>query len=117
MSTKAGIKKYNAFITKIKDLEPKICCFVATGAPEPSLAEVTDDEPDADDEKSTNSSATSVQGEDEGRQESEPPTQVNFQNQPNMRGVSIKQDRPLDNDREELYRLHVRTGHLPFSKL
>jgi hypothetical protein len=115
MSTKAGtIKKYNAFITKIEDFEPKICCFAATGAPEPSVAEVTDNEPDADDKKSTNSSTTPAQGEDEGRQESEPPTQVNFQNQPNMKGVLIERDRPLDDDHEELYRLHVSHWALVF---
>jgi hypothetical protein len=115
MSTKAGIKKYNAFVTKIEDLEPKICCFVATGSPEPSVAEVTDDEPNADDEKSVDSSSTAMQ--DEERQESEPPTQVNFQDQPNMKEVSIEQDKPLDDNRAEQYRLHVRSRHLSFSKL
>jgi hypothetical protein len=102
-------------VTKIEDLEPKICCFVATGSPEPSVAEVTDDEPDADDEKSVNSSSATTQ--DEERQGSEPPTQANFQDQPNMKGVSVERDTPLNDDREELYRLHVRTGHLSFSKL
>jgi hypothetical protein len=44
MSTAAGVKKYNAFIAKVEDLEPDICCFAATGAPEPSVTKVTDDE-------------------------------------------------------------------------
>jgi hypothetical protein len=67
MSTKAGIKKYNTFVAKVKDLEPKVCCFVATGTPKPSVAEVTDDEPDADDEKSVNSSSTTARDEAEER--------------------------------------------------
>jgi hypothetical protein len=62
------------------------------------------------------SSSTTTQAEEQ--QESDPPTQVNFQDQPNMKGVSVvERDKPLDDDREELYRLHVRTGHLSFSKL
>jgi hypothetical protein len=60
MSTTAGIKKYNAFVAKVEDLEPKVCCFVATGAPEPSAAEVTDDKPDADDKKIVNSLLTTA---------------------------------------------------------
>jgi hypothetical protein len=113
MSTKAGIKKYSAFVTKIEDLEPKICCFVATGSPEPSVAEVTDSE--SDNGGSSDESTTTTQTEE--CQESDPSTQVNFQDQPNMRGISLERDQPLDNDRDELYRLHVRTGHLSSSKL
>jgi hypothetical protein len=117
MSTKAGIKKYSTFVTKIEDLQPKIYCFAATGTPEPSVVEVTDDEPNADDEKSVNSSSTTAQDKDEERQEGEPPTQANFQDQPNMRGVSIKRDKPLDDDSAKCYRLHVHSGHLSFSKV
>jgi hypothetical protein len=113
MNTKAGIKKYSAFVTKIEDLEPKICCFVATGSPEPSVAEVTDDE--TDDEVSSVGSTTTTQTGNS--QENDLPTQVNFQDQPNMRGVSLERDKPLDNDEDELYRLHVRAGRLSFSKL
>jgi hypothetical protein len=113
METKPGIKKYSAFVTKIEDLKLKICCFVATGSPEPSVAEVTDDE--SNNKESVDSSSTV--SKDEEQQETEPPAPVNFQDQPKMRGVSMERDKPLDNDQEELYRLHVRTGHLSFSKL
>jgi hypothetical protein len=44
MTTKPGIGKYAAFAAKITSLEPTICCFVATGAPQPSVAEVTNDD-------------------------------------------------------------------------
>jgi hypothetical protein len=117
MSTAAGVKKYNAFIAKVEDLEPDICCFAATGAPEPSVTEVTYDEQKGDDEESIQSTDATVKDDIEEKEEGEPPTQVNFQDQPNMKGVSIERDRPLDDDRDELYRLHVRTGHLSFSKL
>jgi hypothetical protein len=113
MDTKAGIRKCSAFVSKIEDLKPKICCFVATGSPEPSATEVTDDE--TDDEGSSGESTTTAH--EEMGQESDLLTQVNFQDQPSMRGVSLERDKPLDNDRDELYRLHVRTGHLSFSKL
>jgi hypothetical protein len=43
MTTKPGIQKYAAFATKVTPLEPTVCCFVATGAPQPFVAEVTDD--------------------------------------------------------------------------
>jgi hypothetical protein len=44
MTTKPSIKKYAAFATKVTSLEPTVCCFVATGPTQPSVAEVTDDE-------------------------------------------------------------------------
>jgi hypothetical protein len=44
MTTKPGVQKYATFATKVASLEPTVCCFVATGAPQPSVAEVTDDE-------------------------------------------------------------------------
>jgi hypothetical protein len=81
------------------------------------VTEVTDDNQNGDDEESINSSSTSEQDGNKERQGGEPPTQVNFQDQPNMKGVSIERDRPLDDNRDELYRLRVRTGHLSFSKL
>jgi hypothetical protein len=90
MSITAGVKKYNTFISKIEDLEPNICCFAASGVPEPSVTEVTNDEQNGDDEESIESSATSVQDGNKERQGGEPPTQVNFQEQPNMKGVSIE---------------------------
>jgi hypothetical protein len=31
--------------------------------------------------------------------------------------VSVKKEEPLSNDKQELYRLHVRAGHLLFSKI
>jgi hypothetical protein len=89
MSTTAGVKKYNAFISKIEDLEPNICCFAATGSPEPSVTEVTDDEQNGDDEESIASSDTVVQDGGKERKGGEPPTQVNFQDQPNLKEVSI----------------------------
>jgi hypothetical protein len=107
MNTKAGIKKYSAFVTKIEDLEPKICCFVATRSPEPLVAEVTDHE--TDDDVSSVESTTTTQAESSFKrsQENDLPTQVNFQDQPNMKGVSLERDKALDNDKDELYRLHV----------
>jgi hypothetical protein len=72
MSTTAGVKKYNTFISKIEDLEPNICCFAATGAPEPSVTEVTNDEQNGDDEESINSSDTSGQDGNKERQGGEP---------------------------------------------
>jgi hypothetical protein len=74
MSTAAGVKKYNAFISKIEDLEPDICCFAATGAPEPSVTEVTDDEQNGDDEESIESSDATVQDGIKEKKGDEPPT-------------------------------------------
>jgi hypothetical protein len=44
MTTKPGISKYTAFAASVQSLEPVVCCFVATGAPQSTAAEVTDDE-------------------------------------------------------------------------
>jgi hypothetical protein len=82
-----------------------------------SVTEVTDDEQNGDDEESIQSTDATVQDGIKEKEGNEPPTQVHFQDQPNMIGVSIERDGPLDDDRDELYRLHVRTGHLSFSKL
>jgi hypothetical protein len=49
--------------------------------------------------------------------EDEQPEQADFQTQPNVQGVSIENDQPLSKDKDELYRLHVRAGHLSFAKL
>jgi hypothetical protein len=46
-----------------------------------------------------------------------PPTQVNFEAHPEVQGMSIENDKPLDKDKDELYRIHVRAGHLSFSKI
>jgi hypothetical protein len=153
MTTRPGIKKYTAFAAKVASLEPTICCFVATGAPQPSEGAITDNDEsigsssgsdrESDSEESTDggrtvsraksgaklratsdttSRATSsvTSGSTSGMTSSSATdglTKINFQTQPNMLGLSIKQDNPLKNDQEELYRLHVRMGHLPFSKL
>jgi hypothetical protein len=143
MTTKPGIKKYTAFAAKVISLEPTACCFVGTGAPQPSVAEVTDDEEssestvglghESDSDKSTDDAvATSRVVERDVRsnvrsnvrndvrcdtKSDKGLKQINFQNQPNMPGLSVDRDDPLKNDQEELYRIHVLMGHLPFSKL
>jgi hypothetical protein len=144
MTTKPDIKKYAAFTAKITSLEPTVCCFVATGAPQPSAAEMTDDDESAessiesghesdlgesaDDDAATSrtasietSKATSeamlgvTSGTTSGATSSATKgmKQINFQTQPNIPGLSIEQDNPLKDDQEELYRIHVRMGHLP----
>jgi hypothetical protein len=46
----------------------------------------------------------------------EPLEAVDFETLPEQ-GVSIELDEPLENDGDELYRLHVRAGQLSFAKL
>jgi hypothetical protein len=106
MSTKPGIKRYISFATTIQGLEPVIACFVTTGAPYEPRPIVTNDEGSidgSDGSVATNESLAS-KGEDEQ------PGQADFQAQPNVQGVSIGNDEPLSNDKDELYRLHVRAG-------
>jgi hypothetical protein len=146
MTTKPGIKKCTAFAAKVTSLEPNICCFVATGAPQPSVPDVTDDDDDAssestvkpghesDSDESTHdadvTSRTTLSVTSGAKIRSTLGTtsdatsemkkglkQINFQDQPNIPGLSVERDDPLKIDQEELYRLHVRMGHLPFSKL
>jgi hypothetical protein len=59
MTTEPGIKKYAAFAAKVTSLEPTVCCFVATGAPQPSAAEITDDDKSDDDSGHKNESEES----------------------------------------------------------
>jgi hypothetical protein len=140
MTTEPGIKKYAAFASKVTSLEPTVCCFVATGAPQPSTAEITDDDESNHDSGHNSESEESTSDDTFASRaaSSESPTtkrtsgstsgvtspsaregltKINFQTQPNVPGLSIEQDTPLKNDQEELYRLHVRMGHLSFSKL
>jgi hypothetical protein len=68
MTTRPGIKKYNAFAAKVTSLEQTICCFVATGAPQPSKGTVNDDneligsssgtDPESDSEESADGAHT-----------------------------------------------------------
>jgi hypothetical protein len=113
MSTKPGIKMYTTFAATVQELEPQITCFVATGALYEQAPTVTNDEGSVDDHDGsveTNESLAS-EGEDEQLE------QANFQAQPSVQGVSIENDEPLIKDNDELYRLHVRAGHLSFAKL
>jgi hypothetical protein len=90
-----------------------ISCFVATGAPYEPGPTVTDDEGivDGSDGSASTGESSSSEGEDEQ------PKQADFQSRSNVQGVSIEKDKPLSNDKDELYRLHVRAGHLSFSKI
>jgi hypothetical protein len=84
---------------------------VATGAPYEPGPTVTDDE------GSVNGSDGSASTGESSSSEDEQPEQADFQPRPNVQGVSIERDEPLSNDKDELYRLHVRAGHLSFSKI
>jgi hypothetical protein len=63
------------------------------------------------DRSASTGESSSSEGEDEQLE------QADFQSQLNVQGVSIENDEPLSNDKDELYRLHVRAGHLSFSKI
>jgi transposase InsO family protein len=121
MCTKAGIKKFTAFTAKIQPLAQKVGCFVATGAPEPTPATVTDDE-QSDESSEADTTSTEPETADEhspeaDEDEGETPEQVDFDSHPEAAGVSVERDEPMKDDKDELYRLHVRTGHLSFAKL
>jgi hypothetical protein len=113
MWAKPGIKRYTSFAATVQELEPVISCFVATGAPYEPGATVTYDEGSVN--RSVGSAATSELSPSEGKDEQ--PEQADFQARPNVQGVSIERDDPLSNDKDELYHLHVRAGHLSFSKI
>ena len=81
---------------------------MATGAPHASAATVTDNEETDDGSVATSASSIS---EDEQHE------QADFEAHPNVPGVSVETDVPLSNDKHELYRLHVRAGHLSFSEI
>jgi hypothetical protein len=139
--TKPGIRRYTAFATKVVSLELKICCFVATCPPQPSVTDVADDqesvestinhEPDSDkstgddqttsnktlmtDDDQTTSDATSVTSTPTSGMTSQDSKKgmrkINFQTESDIPGLSVEQDHPLKVDQDELYRLHVRMGH------
>jgi hypothetical protein len=113
MTTKPGIKRYYSFATTVPDLEPSVCCFIAMGAPGESALVVTDD--DGSDNESEGSSATVKSSETEGEDEQLEP--VKFEAHPDVQGVSVKNNEPLSDNKQELYRLHVRAGHLLFPKI
>jgi hypothetical protein len=106
MSTKPGIKRYTSFATTVQALEPVISCFVATGAPYEQGPTVTDDDGSVDGSVGSTSTGESSWSKSEDEQ-----TELaDFQTRPNVQGVSIENDEPLSNDKDELYRLHVRAG-------
>jgi hypothetical protein len=131
MTTKSSHLCYTAFAASVASMEPEISCFLATGAPTSTLAVVTDNE-DSDDE---GSDCESTQSTSDGTQDdtvnpvttartgttspatNAPPTQVNFKAHPEVQGMSIKNNEPLNKDKDELYRFHVRAGHLSLSKI
>jgi hypothetical protein len=115
MTTKPGGTKYSAFAASVQPLVQQVSCFVATGAPQSSPAEVTDDEGKLDAESIAETVLSTVKAEIEN--EDEGPRQVDFENHPEAQGVSIEDAIPLQGDKDELYRLHVRAGHLSFAKL
>jgi hypothetical protein len=106
MTTKPEGARYTAFATLVEVMEPNVCCFLATGAPRSKdPAEVTDDK----------GSVASEHYKDASDAESEPENRpVNFEDHPEAQGVSIERDTPLKSDQDELYRIHVRAGHLSF---
>jgi hypothetical protein len=111
MFTKSGVTKFTAFAATVVDLAPAVQSFVAMGAPQsPSLpspsAVVTNDE--ASDAKSTDSTEID---------EDEQTNLVDFEAHPDVSGLSVEKDVPLDNVKDELYRIHVRAGHLSFTKI
>jgi hypothetical protein len=108
MMTKSGCKQYTAFAASVSDLEPAVSCFVATGAPAiPDAAIITDEEDPTDEDEE--SSAEEL--------EDQPIAQVDFENQRPSAMVSEERDTPMSKDKDEMYRLHVRAGHLSYSKL
>jgi hypothetical protein len=104
MSTKSGIKRYSVFATTVTGLEPSVCCFVATGAPHESVPEVTDAEDSDDGSTESTTTSSTADSEDEDVQ----PDQVDFDQNRNVPGVSMENDVPLNRDKDELYRLHVK---------
>jgi hypothetical protein len=99
MNTKPGIKRYSSFATTVQDLEPAVCCFIATGrAPSKSTPVVTGD--DGSNDESKRSSATVESSKTEG--EDEQPEPVNFEAHPDVQGMSVENDEPLSDGKQEL---------------
>jgi hypothetical protein len=126
MSTTPGIRKYSSFAADVSGLKLDVCCFVATRAPQPSVAEVTDDKEGSDLDESSESSSTqdSVQKSSPDKSDTtesdldNTKRVVDFESHSEVAGLSIEEDCPLPDNQDELYRLHgVRTGHLSYAKL
>jgi hypothetical protein len=137
MVSKPGIQRFTTFAAQVQPLEPTATCFEedgpptccmpcttadagadsAGGKPKAAASEpttVTDDESAASDEDG--SDTETQQGEDHGPAD-QPPAPMDFEAHQDVEGVSMENDIPMDRDLNELYRLHVRAGHLSFSKL
>jgi hypothetical protein len=115
MMTKSGSNKFSAFASTVESLEPEVSCFVATGAPSPPALPIV-----TDGEESTSTSSVSTCEEEEvedGSNNKDAPIQVDFENHPDQGVLSTESDTPMDNDKDEMYRRHVRAGHLSFSKI
>jgi hypothetical protein len=109
MTLKPGIKKYTAFATSVKSLEPDVQCFLASGAPESSPAEGTNKESVATHDLEETLAAND--GEDGLI------VPVDFERQPEVVNVFVERDIPLENSKDKMLRIHVRTGHLSFAKI
>jgi hypothetical protein len=99
-STKAEASKgrYSVFAASVKVLEPSLCCFVVTGAPNESVPTVMDDENSDDGSTESMMMSNTAESEDEDVQ----PEQIGFEENPNMSGVLVENDKPLSSDKDEI---------------
>jgi hypothetical protein len=122
MMTKSGIKKYSSFAAEVAPLEPQVNCFVDSGAPQCSFAadDISEDnESSVDESRQDTESTSSGEPSDANTEGAEdlPPEPMDFEAPADMRGVSTEGEAPLMKELDEMYRLHVRCGHLSFSKI
>ena len=81
------------------------------------MATVTDDEGSDSEESDSEESAWVEQATKGDSEDNETPQEVDFESHEDVAQVSFEDDRPLKRTQDELYQLHVRAGHLSFSKL
>jgi hypothetical protein len=100
MATKPSISKYTAFVASVESLEPTVCCFVATGVPQSTAVEVTDDEDSDVELKSL--TAMGDMG-DASLQEDKLPNKVDLEGHTGAENVSVEREEPMDKDNDEMY--------------
>jgi hypothetical protein len=121
----------------VAPLSPVATCFMATGAPQccftstsegekasnaaAAPAEVTDEESvtnDPTDKESTD--ADPPKATDDNVSDTDPetaPEPIDFKTHEDMPGISEENEAPMAKDLDEMYRIHVRCGHLSFSNI
>lgn len=118
LHTVTGHTKYTSYVAALAQPDLQPICFAAsfTALPSDPAAEVTDDDDTVERPTPPRPSVPPPPSElgEKGDQIDQP---INFNDQPTAVGLHQTWDSTLNNDEDEMYRTHVKLGHLSFAKI